>query len=113
MKFPIFRFIADINKFYKKVPEKARGRFWNDLDKLFDIYLQEIYKEIKKQEMYDFTTRDMSAPILRDIAEQVVNQTGTAWTITMKDGTKLDIVPHSAYEAAKKFESVMANSQIY
>ena len=80
------------------------GQFWKDIKELFKVYRERIQVEEKQKEIYDLTTRDMSAPILRDIAEQVVNQSGTAWTITMRDGTKLDIVPFTAYEQAKKFE---------
>jgi hypothetical protein len=104
------KFLEDIFEPVKDL--RSNGRFVADVKELFKLYRERMQVEEKQKEMYELTTKDMSAPILRDIAEQVVNQSGTAWTITMRDGTKLDIVPFSAYEASKKFEYLYKANQL-
>jgi molybdopterin converting factor small subunit len=88
------------------------GQFWKDIKEMFKVYRERMQIEQKQKEIYDLQTKDMSVPILRDIAEQVVNQSGTAWTITMHDGIKIEIVPFSAYEANKKFEYQFKSNQL-
>ena len=103
--FGIFQFFADCIKFYNSVPKSQRAFFFADIKELFRIYKDETLKKDKQAQLYELMTKNMEAPILRDLAENVVNQTQVAAIITFKDGTKLEILPHSAYEAAKRFDN--------
>jgi hypothetical protein len=110
--FEIFKFFIDCSKFYKEVPDKQKKYFFADIKELFKIYKDECLKRDKQRELYELATQNMEAPILRDLAQNVVDQAGVAALITFKDGTKLEIVPHSAYEAAKRFETPLT-PQVY
>jgi DNA-binding protein Fis len=109
--FEVIKFFLEIKNFYKEIPVKQRGYFFQDIKELFKIYTVEVVKKEKQRQLYELTTMNMEAPILRDLAENVVSQTQTAAIITFKDGTKLEILPHSAYEAAKRFDT--AQPQLY
>jgi hypothetical protein len=103
--FEAIKFFFECKKFYQEIPSKQRGYFFVDIKELFKIYRDEMLKREKQFQLHQLVTGNMEAPILRDLAENVVNQTQAAAIITFKDGTKLEILPHSAYEAAKRFDT--------